>query len=224
MALNVEDGAALVEEAERAGRNLMVGHVLEYHPAILELRRLVSEGELGRVFSIRSNRLNFGRIRTQENALWSFAPHDIALILRLIGGFPTQISCHGGYHLDRDVADSTLTHFEFSSGVQAQIFVSWLHPFKEQKLMVIGDRKMIVFDDVVEDDKLVIYPHTIDWKKLIPVVHKAVSEPVAYEMEEPLKAECRHFLECIRTRQRPRTDGEEGLKVLRVLQQCQEGL
>ena len=224
LCLDVSEAEELVALARGSRRILMVGHLLWYHPAILKLKELVDSGELGRLEYIYSCRLNLGQIRREENILWSFAPHDISVVLGLVGEMPDQVKSQGGNYYHQQITDITVSLLSFPSGVRAHIFVSWLHPFKEQKLMVIGDRKMIVFDDVVEDDKLVIYPHTIDWKKLIPVVHKAVSEPVAYEMEEPLKAECRHFLECVRTRQRPRTDGEEGLKVLRVLQQCQEGL
>lgn len=224
LCLDAGEGEALVALAERKQRVLMVGHLLWYHPAVLELRRLVESGELGRIQYIYSNRLNFGRIRREENILWSFAPHDISVILGLLGEMPDTVQAQGGNYLHDRIADVTVSLLAFPSGVRAHIFVSWLHPFKEQKLVVVGDRKMAVFDDVDPRDKLVVYPHAIDWKNHVPVPNRAAGQPVPFEMEEPLRAECRHFLECIATRQRPRTDGREGLRVLTVLQRCQEAL
>ena len=202
----------------------MVGHLLWYHPAVLRLKRLIDEGELGRIQYIYSNRLNLGKIRTEENILWSFAPHDVSVILGLVGEMPETIHAQGGNYLHDRIADVTVSLLSFPSGVKAHIFVSWLHPFKEQKLVVVGDRKMAVFDDLEKENKLLLYPHSINWKGHLPVASKAEAQPVAFEDSEPLKAECLHFLECIRTRATPRTDAREGLRVLRVLQGCQEAL
>jgi len=224
LCLSVDEGKALVALANEKKRVLMVGHLLWYHPAVLKLKELVEAGELGRIQYIYSHRLNLGKIRREENILWSFAPHDISVILGLVGEIPDSVQSQGGNYLHQKIADVTVSLLSFASGVRAHIFVSWLHPFKEQKLVVVGDRKMAVFDDVAEKNKLVLYPHTIDWKNRLPVAHKADAEPVAFEMQEPLRAECSHFLECVRTRGRPRTDGEEGLRVLGVLQECQKGL
>ena len=138
----------------------MVGHILRYHPAILKLQQLIREGALGKITYLYSNRLNIGKIRTEENILWSFAPHDISVMLALLNEMPTRVTCQGSAHLNRDVADVTLSHFDFPSGVQAHIFVSWLHPVKEQKLVVVGSEKMAVFDDTAEH-KLVLYPHKV---------------------------------------------------------------
>lgn len=224
LCLSVEEGRELVALANQQQRVLMVGHLLWYHPAVLKLKELIDSGELGRIQYIYSNRLNLGKIRREENILWSFAPHDISVILGLLGELPESVQAQGGNYLHQQIADVTMSLLSFPSGVKAHIFVSWLHPFKEQKLIVVGDRKMAVFNDVEKKDKLLLYPHSIDWKNHIPVANKTEAQPVAYEADEPLRAECLHFLECIKTRRRPRTDGEEGLRVLGVLQQCQEAL
>jgi UDP-2-acetamido-3-amino-2,3-dideoxy-glucuronate N-acetyltransferase len=224
LCLSVQEGQTLVKLAAERRRILMVGHLLWYHPAILALKELIHNGELGRIQYIYSNRVNLGKIRREENALWSFAPHDISVILGLLGEMPDAVRAQGGNYLHQRIADVTVSLLSFPSGVKAHIFVSWLHPFKEQKLIVVGDRKMAVFDDLEKKDKLLLYPHSIDWKNHVPVANKADAQPVSCETGEPLQAECRHFLECVRTRQRPRTDGEEGLRVLQVLQQCQESL
>jgi len=144
--------------------------------------------------------------------------------LGLVGELPEVVQAQGGNYLHQQIADVTVSLLSFRSGVKAHIFVSWLHPFKEQKLIVVGDRKMAVFNDVEPKDKLLLYPHSIDWKNQIPVANKAEAQPVEFTPGEPLRAECLHFLECLATRTRPRTDGEEGLRVLTVLQQCQEAL
>jgi UDP-2-acetamido-3-amino-2,3-dideoxy-glucuronate N-acetyltransferase len=224
LSLNVDEGAELVALAERTGRILMVGHLLWYHPAVLKLQELIEAGELGRLQYIYSNRLNLGRIRREENILWSFAPHDVSVILGLLGEMPEEIQAQGGNYLHPKIADVTTTMLAFPSGVKAHIFVSWLHPFKEQKLVIVGDRKMAVFDDTQPEDKLVLYPHQIGWKNHIPVPTRAAAQPVPVDLVEPLRAECLHFLECVDTRRAPRTDGREGLRVLTVLQQCQKAL
>ena len=202
----------------------MVGHLLWYHPAVLKLKDLINDGRLGRIQYIYSNRLHLGRFRQEENILWSFAPHDISVILGLVGELPDSVSAHGGSYLHNRIADVTVSVMSFPSGVKAHVFVSWLHPYKEQKLVVVGDRAMAVFDDVEEKDKLVLYRHSVGWRNRVPVANRAEAQPVEVEWAEPLRAECLHFLECIRTGARPRTDGEEGLRVLGVLQQCQESL
>src|SRR5262245_48254184 len=158
LAIDVRHGEQLVALAEARGRVLMVGHILRYHPAVLKLKQLIQSGELGRIDYVYSNRLNIGKIRTEENILWSFAPHDISVMLSLLDEMPTRVSCQGGAYLSSDVADVTLSHFEFQSGVRAHIFVSWLHPIKEQRLVVVGSEKMAVFDDTAEH-KVVLYPH-----------------------------------------------------------------
>ena len=223
LAISVAHGEDLVRLAEAKGRILMVGHILRYHPAILRLQQLIHEGALGKINYVYSNRLNIGKIRTEENILWSFAPHDISVILSLLNEMPATVTCQGGGWLNHNVVDVTLSHFQFPSGVQAHIFVSWLHPVKEQKLVVVGSEKMAVFDDTSEH-KLVLYPHKIEWKNRIPTAIKAEGQIVGLDSREPLKAECEHFLDCITNLKAPVSDGAEGLRVLKVLDACQRAL
>ena len=220
LAINVADGESLVELAERSRRILMVGHILRYHPAVVKLRQLIGQGALGRLLYCYSNRLNMGLIRTEENILWSFAPHDISVMLALLGEMPSRVTCQGAEYLKQGVSDVTLSQFAFPSGVQAHSFVSWLHPFKEQRLVVVGSEKMAVFDDTA-DHKLVLFPHRVEWKNRVPTAVKAEGAPVSLEAGEPLRAECAHFLACVAERKTPVTDGREGLQVLRLLDACQ---
>jgi len=224
LALRVEEGRELVELAEEHNRILMVGHLLEYHPAVLKLKEMVDKGELGKIDYIYSNRLNLGKLRTEENVLWSFAPHDIAVLLLLCGEQPSEVSAHGGYYLHHDIADVTMTTFRFKSGTRAHIFVSWLNPYKEQKLVVVGDKKMAVFNDTEPKDKLQVYNHAIDWIDHKPVPHPGQASVVDFPATEPLRLECQDFIDCIATRRKPRVDGKKGLQVLEVLTHCQRSL
>jgi len=219
LATTVGDAENVVDTAEGNGRILMVGHVLEYHPGVVALNRLLVKGALGKVQYLYSHRLNFGRLRTEENALWSFAPHDIALLLRLMGVAPTQVACRGGSFVSEGVADVTLMSLVFGRSVQAHVFVSWLHPFKEHRFVVVGSQQMAVFDDTAsQEDKLLLYPHRVDWVNgRVPVARKADAIRVPIEDYEPLWAECEAFLESIASRKQPLTDGYSGLEVLRVL-------
>ena len=179
LAMNVKEGDELVRLAHESGKVLFVGHVLQYHPAIKAIKSLLAEGKLGRLQYIYSNRLNLGKFRREENILWSFAPHDISVILSLVKEEPVYVYANGSNILHPKIADSTLTHLKFSSGVDAHIFVSWLHPFKEQKLVVIGDRQMVVFDDVAPiEKKLVLYPYSIQWSEGTPVPDKGNGIPL----------------------------------------------
>jgi UDP-2-acetamido-3-amino-2,3-dideoxy-glucuronate N-acetyltransferase len=224
LCLSVNEAKKLISLAAEKQRILMVGHLLWYHPAVLKLKQLIAQGELGRIRYIYSNRLNLGKIRREENILWSFAPHDISVILGLLGEMPDDVHAQGGNYLHDRIADVTVSLLAFPSGIKAHVFVSWLHPYKEQKLIIVGERQMAVFDDVDENEKLKLYPHEISWHGAIPVPNKAQARSVPIDGKEPLRAECEHFLESIRTRQTPRTDGEEGLRVLTVLHQCQNAL
>ena len=223
MAVTTREGEELVRLAEENERILMVGHILRFHPAVIKLMELVNGGSLGKIQYLYSNRLNIGKIRTEENILWSFAPHDISIMLGVLGEIPERVWCEGGNYLNQGVSDVTLSHFEFPSGVRGHIFVSWLHPFKEQRLVVVGSEKMAVFDDTAED-KLVLYPHKVEWKNRVPTAVKADAERVPLDVAQPLYRECKHFLECVRERRTPLTDGQEGLRVLRVLEACQVSL
>jgi UDP-2-acetamido-3-amino-2,3-dideoxy-glucuronate N-acetyltransferase len=224
LCLGVEEARGLVAMAAERGRTLMVGHLLWYHPAVVRLKELVDGGELGRIQYVYSSRLNLGRIRREESILWSFAPHDISLILGILGEMPETIHAQGGNYLHDQLADVTVTLLTFPSGVRAHVFVSWLHPFKEQKLVIVGTRTMAVFDDLEPHDKLVLYPHSIEWKGQIPVANRAEAHRIAVEAGEPLRAECAHFIDCIATRRPPRTDGHEATRVLSVLEACDRAL
>lgn len=225
LSLSEREGRELVELARARERILMVGHQLWYHPAVLRLKELIEAGALGRIFYISANRLNLGRFREEENVLWSFAPHDISLIIGLAGGMPDSVLARCGNFLRPRVADTGMILLTFDTGIQAHIFVSWLHPCKEHQLVVVGERGMAVFDDTRPwNEKLCLYAHDVVWDDTLPVAVRAEAEYIALTPEEPLRAECAHFLECIAKRQPPRTDGEEGVRVLRVLNCCRESL
>ncbi len=217
LTLDVTGGERLVRLADDRGAILMVGHLLEYHSAVVRLRELIEIGELGELRYIYSNRLNLGKVRREENILWSFAPHDIAIILRLVGVPPARVSAVGGAYLQPRIADVTLTNIEFPSGVRAHIFVSWLHPYNEQRLVVVGSKQMAVFDDVRQDGKLMIYDQGVEIVNGEPVTRKSEGIAEHLDSEEPLRRQCLQFLECIQQRRKPLTDGESGLRVLRVL-------
>jgi len=201
LAMNYESGELLVDLAEQFERILMVGHVLEYHPGIERLFGLIRAGELGKM---------------------SFAPHDIAVILRILGSLPLQVVACGGGYVQPNVADVTVTNMLFNNGVRAHIYVSWLHPFKEQRLVVIGSKKMASFNDVSK--QLLIYDQRIELKEGFPVPIRKDGEELPYEHAEPLRRECEAFLNAIKTRQPPRTDGISGLNALKVLQAAQRSL
>ena len=225
MALTLEDAEQMQSVANQTDQILMVGHLLEYHPAVLKLRELIDSGELGKINYVYSNRLNFGKVRTEENALWSFAPHDFAVILRLIGQSPIEVSATGGSYLTKGLADVTVSNMRFSDDTRAHIFVSWLHPFKEQRLVVVGDKKMAIFNDVATfGEKLLLYPQTVEFEGEIPVLKKEDFEPVEYSDAEPLREECRHFLDCVTNRNKPLTDAQSGIDVLKVLHACQSSI
>jgi UDP-2-acetamido-3-amino-2,3-dideoxy-glucuronate N-acetyltransferase len=225
LALNVPDGERVGAVAAAANRTVMIGHLLRFHPAFLRLGELVETGEVGRIQYLYSSRLNLGRIRREENVFWSFAPHDLSMILALVGEPPTHVSAVGCSYLHPSIADVTTTHLEFANGIRAHVFVSWLHPFKEQKLVVVGDAGMAVFDDSQPwERKLTLFRHRIAWRNGRPEPARAEAEAVTVDPAEPLEQECRHFLDCVRTGARPRTDMAEALAVLRVLAAAEQGV
>lgn len=225
MALNFVEGKKMVEEARRLNRILMVGHLLEYHPAIRVLTEWIQAGKLGDLQYIYSNRLNLGKFRREEDILWSFAPHDIAILLRLIGKKPQEVIATGGAYLRAHLADTTVTNLKFEGGIQAHIFVSWLHPYKEQKLVVVGSKQMVVFDDGKDwAHKLMSYDKGADWVNDEPIPRQGLGEPFPLAEAEPLHLELSHFVRCIETRKTPLTDGESGLRVLEVLQAAEQSL
>jgi len=224
LALEWEDGAEMVDTARQRRRILMVGHLLHYHPAVIRLRQLINQGVLGRIEYIYSNRLSMGKIRREENALWSFAPHDISLILALVGQMPAQVTATGGAYLQPNIADVTVSNLLFDRGTRAHIFVSWLHPYKEQRLVVIGSKQMAVFEDTRPDRKLMLFNRQIELKNGALEAIRPEGVTVDFPEGEPLLLECRHFLECVDQDRQPRTPGEEGVRVLQVLQACQRSL
>jgi UDP-2-acetamido-3-amino-2,3-dideoxy-glucuronate N-acetyltransferase len=224
LALRVSEAEELVALANKRKRVLMVGHILEYHPAIRKLKEFVDAGELGEIHYVYSNRLNLGKVRQEENILWSFAPHDISVILLLVGGLPVWASTSGQHYLQHDIADVTMTCLAFPGKPRAHIFVSWLHPFKEQKLVVIGSRKMAVFDDVAKEGKLKIFDKGIEWRNGLPMIRQTAESTLFFPEIEPLREELAHFVDCVRTRKMPLTDGANGLRVLRVLDACQRSI
>jgi len=222
LALSHEQCLTLVKLAGQRKRILMVGHVLEYHPAIMKLVELVRSGAIGKVQYIYSNRLSLGKVRREENILWSFAPHDLAVIIRLMGCLPFQVVACGGSYVQPNLADVTVTNLLFDNGVRAHIHVSWLHPFKEQRLVVIGTKKMASFDDVAK--KLVLYDQRVELQEGQPVPIKGAGEEVSFDGGEPLRLECQAFLDAINTRRPPLTDGYSGLRVTKILQAAQRSL
>lgn len=223
LALEVRECEKLVELAKKMNRILMVGHLLHYHPAMVALKKLINDGKFGKIQYISSHRLNFGKLRREENVLWSFAPHDISIIISILGEPITQQS-FGKAYIRKGAPDITLSFLQFPNDTAAHVFVSWVHPVKEQRLCVIGAKGMAIFDDQAQN-KLLFYPHTISFDdKNVPLAIKAKEEPIQYLDKEPLSQEMAHFLKCLSTRQTPVTDGEEGLRVLRTLQACQRSL
>ena len=222
LALTHDAGNELVQLAEDTERILMVGHILEYHPAILRLLEIVRSGELGKIHYVYSNRLALGKIRREENILWSFAPHDIAVILRLMDTTAVQVVACGGSYIQSHVADTTVTNLLFENGSRAHVYVSWLHPFKEQRLVVVGSKKMASFDDVAK--KLVLYDQHVEIKKGEPVPVRGDGIEVDFPQTEPLRQECEAFLRAMETRTPPITDGPSGVRVLEVLNAAQRSL
>lgn len=227
LCLDCEEAQELIDLAEEKGLILMVGHLLQYHPYVIKLHELVSAGELGKLQYIASNRLNLGAIRTEENALWNFAPHDVSVILSLCGhALPNSVRCLGGDFVSPGVADTTLTTLTFDNGIRSHIYVSWLNPFKEQKLVVTGSHGMAVFDDTKPwEEKLILYRNQLKWQNgTDPQIEQTNADAILVPHAEPLKEECRHFIKCCDERIEPRTDGKEALRVLKVLQASQESM
>lgn len=225
LSTNIADGLKVVRTAHRYEKVLMVGHILRYHPAIEKLKKIVDEGKLGELRYIYSNRLNLGKVRKEENILWSFAPHDIDIIIHLSGRVPRMVLAVGASYLQPRIADTTLSYMFFDGNFHAHIYVSWLHPFKDQKLVVVGSEAMAVFDDVKKSGKLVIMDGRVekgeDGQLLVVKSDKCA---ISISDDEPLRVELVHFLECVRERKKPKTDGMVALKVISVLEACQRSM
>lgn len=218
LALSSSDAERVEAAVLETGKTLLVGHILQYHPGFLALKAQVQEGKLGKLLSIRSTRFGPGRIRHDENSLWCLAPHDVSMILGLIGQEPTSVEAHASTLLQADIEDSVDARLTFPGGVVAEIAVSWIHPYKERNIVVIGDQSTLVFDDGRPwDSKLMLYPNKMVWENGCPNLVEGTPQPVSIEQREPLLEQGRHFIECIRTGARPVTDVREGASVVRVL-------
>jgi len=221
LALQLFEGHSLVKLARDRGRILMVGHLLRYHPIVVALIEQVRAGRLGEIKHVYSRRFGLGKIRTEEDVIWSFAPHDISIILALLQEQPTYVSSEATSILTAGIADIANIHLGFPSGVTARISVSWLNPTKEHRTVIIGSKAQAVFDDTLPWDKrLQIYDHRIELSDSVPSIRKA--EPIApfIEQREPLREELDHFLVCIASGRQPLTDGTEALGVLSVLEEA----
>jgi len=218
LALNEIDGEAMTATAKKNKVQLMVGHLLQYHPIFRTIRKYVEGGKIGKINYLYSNRTSFGRVRVQEDVIWSFAPHDISMILSLTGQIPEYVSSKATSILQKNIPDTAIIDLEFKSGLKSHILVSWLNPFKENKLVVIGESAMLVFDDTKNwDEKLALYPFKVIFSKNLINLKNSKVQYIKVTEEEPLKNECEHFLDVVEKDIRPLTDGNEGLNVLRVL-------
>jgi UDP-2-acetamido-3-amino-2,3-dideoxy-glucuronate N-acetyltransferase len=218
LAMNEVEAETMIATAKKNKVQLMVGHLLQYHPIFKTIREYVKEGKVGEINYIYSNRLSFGKVRTEEDVIWSFAPHDISMILSLTGQEPEYVSTNATSILKKNIADTATIHLQFKSGLKSHISVSWLHPYKEHKLVVVGQSAMLVFDETKPwHEKLAIYPFkVVSSKNLINLQNSSV-QYVKVTEEEPLKNECQHFIDVVEKDIQPLTDGAEGLRVLKVL-------
>jgi predicted dehydrogenase len=227
LATNTVDGERAVAAAAQAGKVLMVGHLLEYHPAVTRLKELIDSDELGGLYYIYGNRLNLGKLRADENALWSLGAHDVSVALHLIGEEPDDCQAHGASYVREGVQDVVFCYLRFPSGIVAHLHLSWLDPHKERRITVVGSRRMATFDDMLIEGKLTIYDKGFDedtrsWGEYIARAGDTFSPRIPNV--EPLRIECEHFVQCVRTGATPRSDGHSGLRVVRVLEALQRSL
>jgi len=230
LTLQVAHAEELVKIAKEKGRILMVGHLLIYHPGVQYLKKLVTEGTLGDLYYLYSQRVNLGKVRRDENALWSFAPHDLSVILHLLDAEPIDVVARGSAFLQGKVEDVVFVDLRFPGGKLAHVHVSWLDPHKLRKFTVVGSQKMVVFDDMEASEKIRIYDKGVDkGGEIVPygdalTVRSGDILIPKISLQEPLTLECRHFVDCIRERKKPLTDGTDGLKVVKVLAAAQASL
>jgi len=222
--LKAEEAAILKQKAEAAGVNLMVGHVLLFHPAIRKIKELIESGKVGKLQYLYSNRLNLGTVRKEENILWSFAPHDISIFQYIINDLPIEVVSRGGAFLQPHIHDTTMTFLEYPDNIKGHIFVSWLHPFKEQRLVVIGSKGMLSFEDSSADKQLFFYEKGIDWVQGEPVKRDGPNEIIPYEGESPLTAELRYFTGHLDGSRVEIADGKNAADVLEILERASEQL
>jgi predicted dehydrogenase len=230
LAMSTAEARTLVDLAEARGLTLMVGHVFEYNPAVHFIKAAIQSGDVGELFYLYSRRVNLGRVQSDVNALWSIAPHDVSIALYLLEQLPEAVSCQGASCLNGEVEDVIFLTLHFPGNLLCHIHASWLDPSKVRELTVVGSRKMIVYDDVSAEGKVRIYDKGV-YRKGDPIygefqykVHSGDILIPRIDMQEPLLLECAHFVDCIRTRQRPQTDGLNGLRVVSVLAAGQESL
>jgi UDP-2-acetamido-3-amino-2,3-dideoxy-glucuronate N-acetyltransferase len=218
LAMNEGEAEAMIATAKKNKVQLMVGHLLQYHPIFKTIREYVKEGKIGEINYIYSNRLSFGKVRTEEDVIWSFAPHDISMILSLTGQEPEYVSTNAISILQKNIADTATIHLQFKSGLKSHISVSWLNPYKEHKLVVVGQSAMLVFDDTKPwHEKLALYPFKVVSSKNLINLQNSNVQYVKVNEEEPLKNECQHFIDVVEKDMQPLTDGAEGLRVIKVL-------
>ncbi|MEM7828074.1 MAG: Gfo/Idh/MocA family oxidoreductase [Candidatus Aenigmatarchaeota archaeon] len=230
VATRSSEAAELVELSEKRSLTLMVGHLMLYHPAVRMVKNLIDAGELGRVFYMYSRRLNLGVIRKNENALWNFAPHDVSVSLFLLNSFPERVWTIGKDYIQEGIEDIAFVVLEFPGNIISHIHVSWLDPHRRRELTVVGSKKMVVFNDVANVEKIRIYDKGVNY----PISYQSYGDSLTIrigdiyspkvEMKEPLKEECRHFIECVKEGKRPLSDGNEALDVVRILEAAQESL
>lgn len=230
MALTARDAERVYRAAEDAGRVLMVGHLMLYHAAVQRLREMIVAGDIGEVYYLYALRVNLGRLRTDENAMWSLAPHDVSVILYLLDQVPVTVAARGHGYLQPGVEDVVFLNLAFPDGKMAQIQVSWLDPRKERRLTVVGERRMVELDDSHPSEKLRIYdkgfvraPEFTQFSEFLTIRQGDIHIP-HLDLPEPLQVECRHFIDCVRTGQTPRSSALEGWNVIRVLQAAQRSL
>jgi predicted dehydrogenase len=230
LVLKVAEGEELVKLAEEKKKVLMVGHIMEYHAATLKLKEYIKNGDLGKIYYLYSTRVNLGKVRDIENALWSFAPHDISIILFLLEKEPVSVTATGECYLQKGIEDVAFMTIHFADGVMAHVHVSWLDPHKDRKLTVVGNKKMAVFDDTQPSEKIWIFDKGVDTKQDYNTYGEYLSLRFGdiiipkIESTEPLKVECQHFIDCVQNRKTPRSDGRDGLRVLKVLDAAQRSL
>jgi predicted dehydrogenase len=227
LAESVSGAKAVLAAARASGRTLMVGHLLEYHPGLERLKQLVDAGELGDIHYVYGNRLNLGKLRAEENALWSLGAHDVSVVLRLAGDEPLECHAHGESYMREGVEDVVFCYLRFPSGLAAHLHLSWLDPHKERRFTVVGSRRMATFDDMAVEQKLTVYDKGFDQKFDGYGEYIQRSGDVwcpQVRNDEPLRVECRHFVECVLDGRTPRSDGAAGLRVVRVLEELQRSL
>jgi predicted dehydrogenase len=227
LALETNEAEELIEISKNNKLKLMVDHLLIYHPVICKIKELIDKKDLGKIYYLYSERLNLGVVRSKENVLWSLGPHDISVVLYLLNEFPSRIEASGGIYIQekQKIEDSVFLHLSFPSGVDAHSHLSWLDPHKTRKMTIVGDKKMVVFDDMEPRNKLTIFDKGVEWteKGGVSVRYGDIYIP-SISLYEPLKAVCEHFIDCVEKDKKPKSDGDSGLQVLKILKEAQKSL